>query len=62
LSDPGLFFVPRGDRSPSAEAPAVELSPEALEARQAPLREETRQLCSVRAGLADPAFPEHVVR
>jgi peptidoglycan/xylan/chitin deacetylase (PgdA/CDA1 family) len=62
VSDPGLFFVPRGDRSPSAEAPAVELSPEALEARQAPLREETRQLCSVRAGLADPAFPEHVVR
>jgi peptidoglycan-N-acetylglucosamine deacetylase len=48
VEDPALFFVARGDADPSDEAPAAELSPDALEARQAPLREETRQLCAER--------------
>jgi peptidoglycan/xylan/chitin deacetylase (PgdA/CDA1 family) len=46
VDDPGLFFVPRGDESPSAEAPFVELSSDVLEARQARARARAETHCS----------------
>jgi peptidoglycan/xylan/chitin deacetylase (PgdA/CDA1 family) len=49
VDDPGLFFEARGKAGPSADAAPVVLSPEALEARQAPLREMTEQRCQALA-------------
>jgi peptidoglycan/xylan/chitin deacetylase (PgdA/CDA1 family) len=49
VDDPGLFFEARGTADASAEAAPLRLSPEALEARQAPLREETTQRCQALA-------------
>jgi hypothetical protein len=46
VDDPGLFFVPRGDRSASAEAPFVELAPDVLETRQARARARAEAHCS----------------
>ena len=48
VDDPAIFFQARG-KDVSAEAAPIVLSPEALEARQAPLREETHQRCSAMA-------------
>jgi peptidoglycan/xylan/chitin deacetylase (PgdA/CDA1 family) len=49
IDDPGMFFEARGSADASAEAAPLRLSPEALEARQAPLREETMQRCQALA-------------
>lgn len=46
VDDPSLFFVPRDESSPSAEAPFVELAPDVLEARQARARARTEAHCS----------------
>ncbi|HEX6242442.1 MAG TPA: hypothetical protein VFZ61_16130, partial [Polyangiales bacterium] len=48
VDDPALFFEARG-KDVSAEAAPVVLSAETLEARQAPLREETHQRCQALA-------------
>lgn len=45
VDDPALFFEARAGADVSAEAAPLVLSPEALAARQAPLREETAQRC-----------------
>ena len=49
VDDPELFFQARIGDDPSLEAEPVVLAPEALEARQAPLREETAQRCTALA-------------
>jgi peptidoglycan/xylan/chitin deacetylase (PgdA/CDA1 family) len=45
VDDPRFFFVPRGDAPPSALAPGAAQPPEVFEARQARLRDRTRQRC-----------------
>ncbi|HJL20262.1 MAG TPA: polysaccharide deacetylase family protein [Sandaracinaceae bacterium LLY-WYZ-13_1] len=45
VGDPSYFFAPRGDASPSAEAPPASPSERVLEARQRALRAETRRRC-----------------
>jgi peptidoglycan/xylan/chitin deacetylase (PgdA/CDA1 family) len=49
VDDPALFFEARGAADASTEAAPVVLSAEALEARQAPLRDETTQRCQALA-------------
>lgn len=44
--DPALFFAPRGESGPSAEAPFVELAPEVLETRQRRARARAEAHCS----------------
>ncbi len=51
VDDPGLFFEALGERTPNTQAGATLLTEEQLEARQAPLREETRQRCNSMARL-----------
>ncbi len=46
VDDPSLFFVARGDQSPSAEAPFAEPPAEILEARQARARARAEAHCS----------------
>jgi peptidoglycan-N-acetylglucosamine deacetylase len=49
VDDPTLFFEARGTADASAEVAPVVLSAAALEARQAPLRDETAQRCQALA-------------
>lgn len=51
VDDPNVFYEPRGERDPSTLAATAQLTAADLEARQAPLREETRQRCSSLARL-----------
>lgn len=50
--DPALFYAPRGEAGPGAEAPFVELAPEVLEARQARARARAEAHCSDLAALS----------
>jgi len=49
VDDPSLFFMPRADGDASQEAPAAQLTPEELEARQRPLRETEALRCRLLA-------------
>jgi peptidoglycan/xylan/chitin deacetylase (PgdA/CDA1 family) len=49
VDDPSLFFMPRADGDASQEAPAAQLTPEELEARQVPLRETETLRCRLLA-------------
>jgi peptidoglycan/xylan/chitin deacetylase (PgdA/CDA1 family) len=45
VDDPAFFFTPRGAALASTHGPGAVLAPEVLEARQARLRERTRERC-----------------
>jgi hypothetical protein len=54
VQDPNVFFRYRGDASPDAVTPAVEPDAAWLEARQAPLRDETQRRCGAMASRSEP--------
>ena len=51
VDDPRLFFTPRADATPSAVAPPATPEDSVIAARQAALRQETRQRCEAVASL-----------